>query len=348
MAEDRPFPPSARRIALARRAGLSPTSPLLVGAVTCGAAALVLAMIAGTVGARLRAMIAAACAGTDRVDSSPDGALLEGTPLANSHSLVGAIGDLVVPILAALAIAAVAAQVAQTRTLWLPRRKIDDAPALEAGPIARTRSASFELLAGGVIGATALGWLWWAAPRLAVLPELVLAGGVDAATSDTASVLGATGALTLSALAALAIAWLALGVLDALFRHLAHARALRMTTRERREDERLSAADPRWRDLRAKLAREPAARSLLADATLVLLGDDAAVAIAFDPIRRPVPARTATGRGVRAAQLLALARRDRLAIHRDASLVAALGATTGPVPEAHWARLAEIVAATSR
>ncbi|MBA2538012.1 MAG: hypothetical protein H0V17_00125, partial [Deltaproteobacteria bacterium] len=45
---------------------------------------------------------------------------------------------------------------------------------------------------------------------------------------------------------------------------------------------------------------------------------------------------------------LALARRERLPIHREPALVGMLAGATGPVPEAQWARLAEIVAATQR
>jgi len=59
----------------------------------------------------------------------------------------------------------------------------------------------------------------------------------------------------------------------------------------------------------------------------------------------PIPIRTATGRGPRARQLLGLARRDQLAIHRDPALAAALVAGDGPVPELHWPPLAHIVAA---
>jgi type III secretion system FlhB-like substrate exporter len=43
--------------------------------------------------------------------------------------------------------------------------------------------------------------------------------------------------------------------------------------------------------------------------------------------------------------LLGLARRHRIAIHRDPALAAALAAGDGPVPEPMWPRLAEIIAA---
>jgi flagellar biosynthesis protein FlhB len=65
-------------------------------------------------------------------------------------------------------------------------------------------------------------------------------------------------------------------------------------------------------------------------------------------VRRPVPIRTAAGRDARATQLVALARRHRIPIHRDSSLAISLAEADGAVPEAHWPRLAEIIAAVRR
>jgi flagellar biosynthesis protein FlhB len=173
-----------------------------------------------------------------------------------------------------------------------------------------------------VIGGVAASWLWLVAPRLAALPTAPLAGG----------------ALIASALATYAIAWVALGALDAVLRHAELAHDLRMTAREHREDLRLAAADPRWAKLRRSIAGS-------LDATLLLLGDDVAVAIAWDPHRRPVPVRTAVGRRSEATRLLGLARRHRIAVHRDAALAEHLAGAEGAVPEDDWPRLAEIVAA---
>jgi type III secretory pathway component EscU len=156
--------------------------------------------------------------------------------------------------------------------------------------------------------------------------------------------LPAVAAALASLFVALAIAWLAIGILDALVRHAELARALAMTVTEKREDDRLAAADPRWRAQRLSLARTPSASTAVARASLLLLGDDLAVAIAWDPRRQPVPVRTITGRRARATQLLGLARRHRIAVHRDAQLAAVLDGE-GPVPDAHWARLAEVIAA---
>jgi type III secretion system FlhB-like substrate exporter len=117
-----------------------------------------------------------------------------------------------------------------------------------------------------------------------------------------------------------------------------------MSPHEKREDDRLAGLDPRWRAYRAR-ARRPAPTASIAGATVLLLGDDAAVAIAWDAARRPIPTRVAAGRAARATQLLGLARRHRIPVHRDASLTAALASSDGPVPGSHWPRLAEIIAA---
>jgi len=314
MADDRPFPPSPRRIGLARRAGLHAASPVLVGALACSGIVLALVTLGRAAGARVGGWIAAACDGS--------GAL-------GPTDAAAAIVELALPIVVAAALAAVVAQLAQTRALWLPRRRIDNAPALDRGAGSRTKRAAFELASAAVIGSVAVGWLWWVAPRLARLPSVPAAGA----------------ALVVSFLTAIAIAWVAIGVIDALLRAAELARAMRMTAREKREDERLGGADPRWRSARAAAQRSSDPRAAMAGSTLLLLGDDVAVAIAWDPIRRPTPVRTATGRRARATQLVGLARQQRVPIHRDVVLAAALVASEGPISESHWPRLAEIVAA---
>lgn len=324
MAADRPFPPTARRQALARAAGLTPASPIIVGALACAGAVVALAIagpaIAQRLGASLRAALTAAgdATGTNTALSAP--------------GIVTTVVALALPVLGALALAALLAHLAQTRAVWLPRRRIPNAPAED--PQRGTRGA---LAIGNAItvGLVTVGWLFAMAPRLGAL-----ASGADLAR--------ASALLVLSFLAALAIAWVALGAVDALVRHAAHAHALRMTPAEQREDQRLAGADPRWRARREKLARGEPVRDAIAGASVLLLGDGVAVAVAWDPQRRPVPTRTASGRAARATQLLGLARRHAIAVHRDAELATLLATGDGPVPETHWARLAEIIAATSR
>ena len=401
MTERRPFPPSPRRLALARAAGVTAASPLVVGAAACSAALLAAVMLAREASTLVGGWIEAACRaagspapeldaalhGTSALPADaalhgtsalPANAALHGTsalpadaalhaaPAAHGMpSLLGLdhviaqVAELAAPLLVAAALAALVAHVAQTRALWFPRRRVAGAPVVPPARLART---ALDIVAASVIGVVAFGWLWLTAPRLAQLfaidaapapghyaPTLAQLLAIDAAPAPGSSALATAPAAIGSALASLvvtvAIAWVALAVLDALVRRAQLAGALAMTTTEKREDDRLAAADPRWRALRDSLARGPSASPAVARAALVLLGDDIAVALAWDPRRQPIPVRTITGRRARATQLLGLARRHRVAVHRDAQLAAALVDGDGPVPAAHWARLAEIIAA---
>jgi flagellar biosynthesis protein FlhB len=314
MADHRPFPPSARRRALARAAGLHAASPWLVGAAALAALAIVVVAVGRGARITLGAWLADACRGSGS--------------LPGAGELARSVLGLALPALAAAALAAVIVHVAQTRAAWMPRRRIPGAPAV---PPARVGRTAFELTGAAVVGAVTLGWLWAMAPRLAALVGAPAAGAL----------------LVVAFLAALAIAVVALGVLDALLRHAAHANALRMTHAEQREDARLAGADPRWRKARADAARTTSPRDAVASASLLLLGDDVAIAVAWDPVRRPIPTRTATGRGARMTQLLGLARHHAIPVHRDAELAAMLGTGDGPIPEQHWPRVAELIAATS-
>lgn len=311
---DRPFAPSARRRALARAAGLTGASPLVVATAAWAGALVAILVLGRALAARLAAWATAAASG----DASLSVASLP-------RELLG----LALPTLAAAALAALVAHVAQTRSIWIPRRRLRGAPALDSS---RTRRAGKDVTAAAAVGAVAVGWLWACAPRLARL--------VDEPAQATW--------MLLAFAASLAAVWAVVGALDALLRHGELARSLRMSAQDKREDERLAGADPRWTQRRKDAQRATPARDAIAAASLLVLGDGSAIAIAWDPVRRPVPVRTAVGTEARATQLLALARRAKLPVHRDAELARVLVASDGPVPEPQWARLAEIVAATTR
>jgi type III secretion system FlhB-like substrate exporter len=371
MAEHRPFPPSPCRRGLARQAGLHAASPLLVATAAAAAAALVaISVLAGGLAHRLGAALvdashaaashaaashaaashaaashtaashaAASHAAASHAAASLDAAAHGGArlhPAAFVETVLQNVLEIALPLATAAALAALIAHLVQTRAVWLPRRRITGAPALEAGPLPRTRRATFDLAAAAVLGAVAFGWLWVSAPRLAALVE----------TQRPGELLPDAAALLAQLAIALLVAWAVLGVLDALVRHAALSRVLLMTSSEKREDDRVTSVDPRWRAHRSTAAQALRPAEAVAGASLLLLGDDAAIAIAWDPQHRPIPIRTATGRGARATQLLGLARRHRLPIHRDAALAAALVGNDGPIAERHWPRLAEIVAAT--
>lgn len=322
MADHRPFPPSARRRALARAAGLSPASPIVVGAIAWIGALVGILVFGRAIAARLGAWVAAACSGAD-------GAGAVGSAVQAWTTIVTDVLAFVLPVLVAAALAALVAHFAQTRSLWLPRRTLRGAPALETS---RTQRAGLGILGAIAMGTVTLAWLWAVAPRLALLVQQPAAGALMLA----------------GFLGTLAAVWIGIGVLDALVRHAELARSLRMTAAEKREDERLAGADPRWRARRAEVARGPSVRDAVAGASVVLLADGVAVAVAWDSVRRPIPVRTAIGRDARATQILGLARRHGIAVHRDPELALLLADGDGPVPEARWARLAEIIAATSR
>lgn len=325
---DRPFAPSARRRALARAAGLTGASPALGAAAAWGGGLVAVVLLGRAIATKLAgwATAAASAGAPSPVRSAAEPAERDALSI---EILPREVLALVLPALAAAALAAFVVHVAQTRAIWLPRRKLRGAPALSTS---RTRRAGLDLAAAFAIGAVTVGWLWACAPRLARLVD---------EPGQAAWMLAAFAA-------SLAAVWVVFGALDALLRHAELARSLRMSAQEQREDARLAGADPRWAERRrdAQRAVTPA-REAVAAASLLLLGDGTAVAIAWDPVRRPVPVRTATGSGARATQLLALARRSRIPVHRDVELAAALADSDGPVPEARWSRLAEIVAATS-
>jgi flagellar biosynthesis protein FlhB len=247
-------------------------------------------------------------------------AACDGRATLAPSSVTAVVLTVAAPVVGICALAALAAHFAQTRRLWAPRRRVTGAPSQPK------RRGLLDLAAGVAVAAVGLGWLWIAAPGLARLIAIL-----DPLTA-AATLLGGLGV-------ALVVAWIVAGAIDAISRHVALSGALAMTPAEKREDDRLASIDQRWRRRRA----EPE----LAGATLVVLGDDVAVAIAWDPVRRPIPARIAAGRGARATQLLGLARRHRIPVHRDNELARALDGM-GDVPRARWARLAEIIAATHR
>lgn len=311
-------------MALARQAGLSAASPIVVAAVACTAMAAWLTLGVNDLAHTLGNALAAACSGRSELTG------------LQPATLPATIGALTAPLIA-VALAAGLAHFAQTRTLWLPRRRIAGGPTLLRGASWRARNAAFELAGAVAIGGTAVMWLWVEAPNIARLVE-----------QNAPDMLRGTTALVAMFVSCLGIGWVALGVVDSLFRHAELSRALAMTAAEKREDDRLHAADPRWANQRTALSHNPSAEPAVRDAAVILLGDDRGVAIAWDPLRQPVPTRVAIGQGARSTQLVGLARRYGIAIHRDPLLVAAIGNSLGPVPEREWARLADIIAAVRR
>lgn len=309
-------------------------SPVVVAGLGCAAVAAGLALGITSLVRAVGDAIAAACSA--RVEFELGAALPHSHQVLQSGELALAVLRLATPLVG-VAIIAIFGHLAQTRTLWLPRRRIAGAPAVERGIASRSRAAAFELLCAATIGSVAFGFLWLEAPRIAGLVELTAPDMLRSVT-----------ALVAAFLSCVAIAWLVLGVADALARHIGLAHAVAMTAAEKREDDRLAAADPKWAKQRAALSRAPTVEPAVRTAAVIVLGDDLSVAIAWDPLNQPIPTRVAAGRGARATQLVGLARRHSIAVHRDPTLASILGHTLGPVPDREWARLAEIIAAVRR
>jgi flagellar biosynthesis protein FlhB len=331
-------------------------SPVLVGAAGAVAAAVALAalgraaaqMVGGWVvgavsaadGAVVGVGASAAAAGGAAAASGAATATASGaaaasgahasTALLDAPHVVRAVLELALPLLALVAIAALVVHVAQTRALWLPRRpRLPGAPNLPRPGVGR---CALDMLGATVLALVCLGWLFQTAPQLARLMQSPSAAGVALA----------------SLVASLSIAWIGLGVVDALVRHLQLREALSMTRTEKREDDRLAAADPRWAQQRLALGRTSPLADAVARSSMLLLGDDTAVAIAWDPLREPVPLIVATGQRAHATQLLGLARRHRVPVQREAGLAARLVGREGPVPAVDWPTLAPLVAAIRR
>ncbi|MFN0253845.1 MAG: EscU/YscU/HrcU family type III secretion system export apparatus switch protein, partial [Kofleriaceae bacterium] len=198
MASDRTFPPSARRLAVARAAGLTPASPLLVGALGAVGAVLALVAIGGTIASRLGSWVRDALEGADgsRVgrafDASSTGVndrAVWASAFGSATDIVHATFALALPMLGTIAIVAVIVHLTQTRALWMPRRRLDNAPAED---LQRGTRGVLGLANAAVITMVTIVWLFAIAPRIATLVTIDRASGVGA-TGVGATGIGATG-----------------------------------------------------------------------------------------------------------------------------------------------------------
>ena len=323
MSGDRPLPPSPRRLAEARRAGRVPWSPALVGGAALAGGALALAVASS--GGAFAAMLA---------DGARAAALADPIARARAASpaaIAGEVAVLLAPVALVAAALALAAHLAQTRALWLPRRAGPRLPA--ASP---RRAATFLVaLARGV--------------ALAAIAGAVIAGAAPLLARHTGAPVALTGALALTlaivVVAHLAAGAIALGALDWLERVRRHRADLAMSARDARDERRETEADPRWRRLRGRAAADDDA---VRAALVVIVSDDAAAALAWHPRWQPVPRVTTAARGRAALALAALARRHAVPLHRDAALAPALAALAGrAVPDRLHPAVARVVVAVT-
>jgi flagellar biosynthesis protein FlhB len=328
VSENRPHPPSQRRLAEARRAGRIAWSPALVGAAAiAGGAAAVAAIGAAWLDAAGAALAAGATASGSADPISAASSL-------RARDVIADLAALVVPLLVLAAAAAVLAHLAQTRGLWIPRRRtrqlppaVDDA-ARRTGlaALASTRGAAVAIVAGTVVATSAA----------------LLAAHAGRSAAATGALFGT---LAISVLAAAAATAVALGAIDWLERARRLRADLSMSARDLRDERRETEADPRWLRARARADDDDLA---VRTALVVVVADDLAAALAWHPRWQPVPHITAAARGRAALRLTALARRHRIPIHRDVPLATELATLSGrPAPDHLHPALARLIVAVS-
>ncbi|HTJ41838.1 MAG TPA: EscU/YscU/HrcU family type III secretion system export apparatus switch protein [Kofleriaceae bacterium] len=324
--------PTPRRRERARRAGVVPAS-----AAWAQAGAWAGATIAIVIGGAAAAGAMLAWAASSVAHATDAGAIGR----ASQVSIVDVIAAVVAraaPIVVAAGVAALIAHAALVRGAWIPRRRVRGAPAIARGAGRRAGDAAIALVRGAAIVAVALHFAIAHASDAAHLGAWASRAPTDTAAADALALLAA-------ALVHVAIAVAITGALDALERARRWRVDLRMTPRERRDEDRELRGDPRWRAARRRVGELPAALTIR-DAAIVAVGDRVAVAVRWHPRAHPVPTVVARGRDALASQLLALARRAGVpAIHAPAlALELARVPLDTPVPARHHAALAAVLA----
>jgi flagellar biosynthetic protein FlhB len=324
VSENRPHPPSPRRLAEARRAGRIAWSPVLVGgAAIAGGAAALAAVGAAWLDEAGRGLAAGARASGAEDPIAAVSGLRAGDVIADLAALAA-------PLLVLAAAAALVAHLAQTRGLWIPRRRSRSLP-----PPDPRRAATF-------------GFALARAAAVALVAGSAVVSAAATLAAHAGHTAAATGALyaTLAAvvLAHGAAAAVALGAIDWLERTRRLHADLAMSPRELRDERRETEADPRWRRARAAPADDDAIRTAL----VLVVSDDVAAALAWHPRWQPLPLITTAARGRGALRLTALARRHAIPIHRDPALADQLAPLANrPAPDHLHPALARLIAAVT-
>ncbi|HUQ04080.1 MAG TPA: EscU/YscU/HrcU family type III secretion system export apparatus switch protein [Kofleriaceae bacterium] len=334
---ERPFPPTPRRRALARSAGVVLDSPAFTAAAAIALGVLAIAAVVPSIAASVRASTAAALA-----HAADEGAVARATG-STAAGVVASVLDAVGPLVLAAAVGAVAATAAMTRSLFVPRRNVRGAPGVPPEPGV---DAALGLARAAVVAAVGATFVVVHVPSLTALATSSSASSV--APSVAPSLASALASLGVHALAHVAVAALLVAATDIVVRHRRLEGALRMTSREAREEARNAGSDPharrRLRDARGQLAHGVDPRERLRDATLVLVGADVAVALRYTSgMAAPVALRTA--RGLARQQLVSAARALAIPLIADDDLARALVTGVAGLAPAHQPALARALAA---
>ena len=310
-------------------------SPELAALAALGAAALALALAMPAQVRRLVPDLAALLAGAHLLQ--PVAALRDAALLAASVAAV--------PVLAVL-VAAVAATLGQTGVLFLPDKLAPDLARLSP---ARGLSRMFGLsaLAGAVKSLAKLGVVAWAAWH-AVAGAMPLLE--QAPLWDAARLSGGVARLVLQLVMAMLVAQALIALADIAFVRWQHARSLRMSRQELRDEAKEMDGDPQVKGRLKRLRLERSRRRMLAavpKATVVVTNPTHyAVALSYDREGGGAPRIVAKGVDAVAARIREAARAHGVPVVENPPLARALYPMEldREIPEAFYKPVAEIIA----
>ena len=338
-AEDRTEAATPRRLQRAREAGQAPLSREAVSFATLGAGLLALA-VAGPDGTRrLAASLAAILRGAGTIDVAAAGPALVKTV---AFAWIAAAAPVVLAVLAA----GVAAALLQTgfvvslTALQPDLRRIDPVSGLR-------RLLSLGSLAEAARAVAKIAVVGFAAWRVASAGMPLLA---DAPRWSAAALLAEARGRTLGVAAAVLGAQAAIAAIDVLWVRMRHARSLRMSREEIREETREMDGDPRIK-ARIRNARMLRARrrmmAAVPRATVVITNPTHyAVALAYDRARNAAPRVVAKGVDAVAERIREVAMANRVPLVANPPLARALYTVDldTDIPAEHFRAVAEIIA----
>jgi flagellar biosynthetic protein FlhB len=329
--EDRTEDPTPRRLEKAREEGQVPLSREVVAFASLLAATLACLLTLPPLGAdMLRAMrgMLALPSGSDAFEAA--------------QHLLRASGIALLPILAAVVIAATLATLGQTG--WPAKSLTLDFARLNpwTGLVRLFGLQSLGELLRTVLKLAAVGAALWLAADIGVLAASLMlpAGGLlEAATAASRALLIAT-----------LLAFGAAAALDLLWTRFQFRRRLRMSREELKEEMRENEGDPQLKARRRRIAEGRARRRMLAAipkaAVVITNPTHYAVALAYTRGEAAAPRLVAKGVDAMAARIRAAAEAHGVPMVRDAPLARALYRLEPDteIPPEHWQAVAEILA----
>lgn len=333
--EDRTEVASARRMQQARDEGNVPVSREVAPLFVLAAAALVLSFLAPGIAQGLAGRLAVFLARPDRLD-----------PVAAIWFALGALGRAAAPFVLAAMLAGVAAALGQTGFLFNPAALMPDLARLSPGRgLKRVLSVSVLLEAGkSLLKMGVVGWAGWHV-LAGALPDLPQAMFWDPATLADRVL-----RQVLRVMVAMLAVQAAIVTLDVVWERVRHARGLRMSRQELKEEHRETDGDPLVKRRIRRLRMQRAKQRMMAavpKATVVLTNPTHyAVALAYDRGNAGAPRVVAKGMDEMAARIRELAMASRVPVIANPPLARALYRVEldSEIPAEHYKTVAEVIA----